>query len=170
MGSPPALSPLAGRPLLSYPLLALTGALDQVVIATAPGEAAPEVDVPVWVAPQPVGHPLLAVADALRRAAPRAVVTVPANLPFVSSLTVAQLAAAPTAAVVAARAGAEAQPLLARFSAEALAVLAAVEEGAEVLEVVLGLDPAWVETDPAELLAVENADALATAERRLRPA
>jgi molybdopterin-guanine dinucleotide biosynthesis protein A len=101
MGRPKATLELGGRPLLAWPLAAAREARLEAIVVAKPGSALPEVDVPVWHEPETPSHPLTGLVAALERAAPRPVVALACDMPFVSPETLARLAAldAPTGAV-----------------------------------------------------------------------
>jgi molybdopterin-guanine dinucleotide biosynthesis protein A len=70
IGGDTAVVSLAGRPLLSYPVRAMLGALDHVVVVAKPSTVLPPWgDVAVWHEPEQPSHPLVGIAEALRRAA-----------------------------------------------------------------------------------------------------
>jgi molybdopterin-guanine dinucleotide biosynthesis protein A len=166
MGSPKALVELGGRPLVAWVLAAaLEAGLDAVVVAK-PGSALPPVDVPVWPEPEQPRHPLTGVVAALERAAPRAVVALACDMPFVTPELIARLAARD--AVAAAPPG-EAFP--ARYAPSALPVLRAGLAREAPLRGVLA-ELAVVDlaaTGPAhELLGINDPETLARAEALLR--
>jgi molybdopterin-guanine dinucleotide biosynthesis protein A len=163
IGEPKATVALAGRPLISYPLAALRGALTEVVVSVAPDTPGLE-DVVRWVQAAEGRHPLLGVIDALERAAPRAIVVCPVDMPFVSTATIARLVAAPVHGAVVARAGEDVQPLLARLDSSLLGRLRGL---GRVRDAILALEPAWLEIDAGELLNVNTPEDLAAAERLL---
>jgi molybdopterin-guanine dinucleotide biosynthesis protein A len=163
IGEPKATVALAGHPLISYPLAALRGALTEVVVSVA--SDTPDLEgVVTWVQAAQGRHPLLGVIDALERAAPRAIVVCPVDMPFVSTATIERLVAAPVRGAVVARAGADVQPLLARFDASLLGRLRGL---GRVHDTVLALDPAWLEIAAGELLNVNTPEDLAAAETLL---
>ena len=120
MGSPKALVELGGRPLLAWPLAAAAEAGLEAVVVAKPGSRLPPLDVPVWDEPERPVHPLCGLVAALERAAPRAVVVLACDMPFVPAELIARLAALD--AVAAAPPG-EAFP--ARYEPAALPVLRA---------------------------------------------
>jgi molybdopterin-guanine dinucleotide biosynthesis protein A len=161
MGRPKALVPLGGRPLIAWPLAAAAAAgLDAVVVAK-PGSALPPLEVPVWDEPEAPSHPLTGLVAALERAG-GPVVTLACDMPFVSPGLIARLAAAKG---VAAPAG-EAFP--ARYEPSALPVLrAGLAREAAVRAVLAELGAAPVEAVPAELVGINDPEALARAEAAL---
>jgi molybdopterin-guanine dinucleotide biosynthesis protein A len=150
IGGGKAIVELRGRPLLSYPLAAMTAALaDVAVIAKAGTELPPLPGVTIWIEPDELSHPLVGVLHALRMAQGRAVLICAGDLPFVTPAVISMLAAADAGgapAVIAAGDQLE-QPLLGRYEPEAAEPLsallhdpgiplraAAAEIGARVLE------------------------------------
>jgi molybdopterin-guanine dinucleotide biosynthesis protein A len=165
MGAPKALVPLGGRPLLAWPLAAAVAAGLEVVVVAKPGSPLPPLDVPVWEEPARPVHPLTGLVAALERAAPRAVVALACDMPFVPTELIARLAALDT--VAAAPAG-EAFP--ARYAPAALPVLrAGLDREAAVRDVLAELAPVELAVaDPARaLLGINDPEALARAEAAL---
>ncbi len=84
IGGDKAVVTLAGRPLLSYPVQAMLGALDDVVVVAKPSTVLPGLgDVAVWEEPEHPSHPLVGIAEALRRADGRWVLICAGDMPFV---------------------------------------------------------------------------------------
>jgi molybdopterin-guanine dinucleotide biosynthesis protein A len=191
IGGDKAIVSLAGRPLLSYPVCAMLGALDHVVVVAKPSTALPALaDVAVWHEPEHPSHPLVGIAEALRRAAGAWVLVCAGDMPFVpvslltSLVSLASQAsqdslasverpdgdpeAAP--AVVTASAGGALQPLLACYGPACLEPLAAAarEAVAPARAVVEALGPIVVPvTDPRALFNVNSAEDLREAEALL---
>jgi len=115
IGGDKAIVTLAGRPLLSYPVQAMRGALDQVVVVAKPSTALPALGVvPVWEKPEQPSHPLVGIVEALRRALGGWVLVCAGDMPFVPVSLLQSLAALDPAgapAVVASSAGRGLQPL-----------------------------------------------------------
>lgn len=157
---------LRGRPLISYPLAALRGALDDVAVIAKPDVELPSLPgVMVWIEPVDPRHPLVGIVEALGLAGGRPVLTCPADLPFVTSSLIRRLAQEPPAgapAVLAAHAS-QAQPLLGCYQPVAAALLAdAARSGeARVQEAVAAIGPRLLEVeDPIELFNVNSPDDL----------
>ena len=161
MGSPKAVVPLGGRPLVAWPLAAAAAAGLEAVVVAKPGSALPPLDVPVWEEPEAPAHPLTGLVAALERAG-GPVVALACDMPVVTPELIARLAAARG---VAAPPG-EAFP--ARYEPSALPVLQeglAREEAVRAVLAELGAAP--VEADPAELVGINDPEALALAEAAL---
>jgi molybdopterin-guanine dinucleotide biosynthesis protein A len=175
IGGDKAIVSLAGRPLLSYPVRAMLGALDHVVVVAKPSTALPALgDVAVWKEPEHPSHPLVGIAEALRRAAGGWVLVCAGDMPFVpvslltSLASLADPGAAP--AVVAASANGALQPLLGCYGPSCLEPLAAAarEAVAPARTVVEALGPIVVPvTDPRALFNVNSAEDLREAEALL---
>jgi len=166
MEAPKATVALGGRPLLAWPLAAAAEAGLEAVVVAKPGSALPELDVPVWAEPERPSHPLTGIVAALERAAPRAIVALACDMPFVPPDLIARLAGLD--AVSAAPPG-EAFP--ARYAPAALPALrAALAREAPLRAALAELGPAEIAAaDPDRaLLGVNDPAALARAERLLR--
>jgi molybdopterin-guanine dinucleotide biosynthesis protein A len=154
MGGAKATAPLAGRPLICYPLEALGGALDEVaVLAKADTDLPSLPGATIWVEPQLQHHPLVGISQALALAGGRAVLVCAVDLPFVTPELIGRLAAEDPAgapAVVASHRGAI-QPLLGCYQPAALALLGPAQNR-PLRELVAAIRP--------RLLEVEDRDAL----------
>jgi molybdopterin-guanine dinucleotide biosynthesis protein A len=189
IGGDKAVVSLAGRPLLSYPVAAMLGALDQVVVVAKPSTVLPALgDVAVWEEPEQPSHPLVGIAEALRRADGRWVLVCAGDMPFVPVSLLASLvslaveasggggdaepapAGGAAPAVVAASADGALQPLLGCYGPACLQRLAqaAQEAVAPARAVVEALGPLVVPvTDPRALFNVNSAEDLREAEALL---
>lgn len=132
---------LVGRPLLEYPLAALSAAgLDAVVVAKEETQL-PPLEIPVVREPAQPRHPLAGVLAALRHADGRAVLVLACDLPLVPPRLLAALAAA-TDPLVAAAPGGEPQPLLARYAPELVPELeAALRREEPMRQTLASLEP-----------------------------
>lgn len=153
---------LGGRPLISYPLAALQAVLHEVaVIAKRDVELPSLTGVVVWIEPDEPRHPLVGIVESLGLAGGRAVLSCPADLPFVSVATIRCLAQAPShgaPAVIVATAGGT-QPLLGRYEPAAAELLApAARSGtAAVRDAVGAIGPKLIEIeDERELFNVNT--------------
>ncbi len=165
-------TPLAGRPLLSYPLAALQAVLGQVAVVAKDDTELPPVGegVLVWREPDTPRHPLAGVVEALRRAEGDAVVVLACDLPFVTADLVRELVAADAggaAAVVAVTPERGLQPLCARYEPEALAALATFDARGRTIAQVQALHPATISVPDARLRNVNSPEDLAAAEAAL---
>jgi molybdenum cofactor guanylyltransferase len=140
LGRPKATAPLAGRPLISYPLLAATEAgLDTVVVAKRDSEL-PELDVPVLIEPDQPRHPLCGVLEAFR-ASSTPVLALGCDMPFLNGELLAWLASLPEPLVVA-KTGRGLHPLLARYGPALAGPLeAGLRRRAPLQELVDSLNP-----------------------------
>jgi molybdenum cofactor guanylyltransferase len=166
MGSPKALVELGGRPLLAWALAAALEAGLETVVVAKPGSELPPLDVPLWPEPERPAHPLTGVVAALERAAPRAIVVLACDMPFVPAELIARLAALD--AVAAAPPG-EAFP--ARYEPGALPALrAGLEREAPLRAVLARLAPVEVAAGGGEhaLLGINDPETLARAAALLR--
>ena len=159
IGGAKATVQLRGRPLISYPLAALSAALEDVAVLVKPDTQLPSLPgVTVWVEPDVPRHPLLGIVRALGMAEGRAVLVCALDLPFVTPPLVRRLvdACAGGAAAALACAAGEAQPLLGCYLPQATAPLAeAMRRGEPAREAAAALAPTLVEvSDPQELFNV----------------
>lgn len=178
IGGDKAVVSLAGRPLLSYPVDAMLGVLDHVVVVAKPSTVLPPLgQVAVWDEPEQPSHPLVGIAEALRRADGGWVLVCAGDMPFVPVALLASLAsmaadddANAVSAVMAASASGALQPLLGCYGPACLEPLAAAarEAVAPARAVVEALGPIVVPvTDPRALFNVNSAEDLLEAEALL---
>ncbi len=141
LGRPKATLELAGRPLLAYPLAAAAEAgLETLVVAKRDSEL-PELEAAVLFEPQRPRHPLCGVLAALRASAPRPILALACDMPFLSADLLAWLASLEEPLVVA-DGGAGLQPLLARYDPVLIEALeAALPRHAALRELVASLAP-----------------------------
>jgi molybdopterin-guanine dinucleotide biosynthesis protein A len=177
IGGDKAVVSLAGRPLLSYPVRAMLEALDHVVVVAKPSTVLPPLgDVVVWEEPEQPSHPLVGIAEALRRADGGWVLVCAGDMPFVPVALLVSLAAradrgleGPGAIVTTSARGAL-QPLLGCYGPSCLDALAtaAREAVAPARAVVEALGPLLVPvSDPRALFNVNSAEDLREAEALL---
>ncbi|MGO9904077.1 MAG: molybdenum cofactor guanylyltransferase [Solirubrobacteraceae bacterium] len=164
MGGAKLTAQLGGRPLFSYPLAALTSALQEVAVIGKPGLALADLGpVKIWIEPPAPRHPLVGIVHALQLARGRAVLVCPADLPFITPALIRSLALARTAdapAVIATRAGAL-QPLLGCYEPAAARLLADAAAGGELpaRAAVAAIGPRLLEVElegPDELFNVNS--------------
>ena len=162
IGGTKAIVELRGRPLLTYPLAAMTAALaDVAVIAKARTELPPLPGVTVWIEPDDLSHPLVGVLHALAMADGRAVLVCAGDLPFVTPAVVAMLASADARgapAVIASGEGVE-QPLLGRYEPESAELLHALmdEPGLPLRRAVAQIGARVIELEDPQTLFNINA-------------
>jgi molybdopterin-guanine dinucleotide biosynthesis protein A len=136
MGGSKAIVELRGRPLITYPLAALEGALEDVaIIAKADTELPSLPGMTVWIEPEAPRHPLAGILQALMLAGGRPVFACAADLPFVTPELVARIArtdAGDAPAIVPTSGGAP-QPLFALYLPQAAELLAASRQWAAAI-------------------------------------
>jgi molybdopterin-guanine dinucleotide biosynthesis protein A len=173
LGGAKATTILAGRPLISYPLAALAGAIDDVAVVAKAGSPLPADlgGARLWTEPDEPRHPLTGLLAALRRAEGRAIVVVAVDLPLLdlgTALALATTQPRPGSVAVVARSDGRPQPLIARYEAESLDRLEAADPSASLTAIVETLRPTWLDLpDPAVAFNVNDPGDLAEAERRL---
>lgn len=177
LGGAKARVPLAGRPLLAWPLEALTAVLQRVVVVAKADSELPELPPGVarWDEPPLPRHPIAGIIEALTRADGAAVLVCAVDLPLVDRALVARLATAdaggaPALIATAGPDGAAAarpQPLLGRYEPAALTALRRAPADAALTATVLSLAPALLTVPPDRLLNVNDELDRQAAERRL---
>jgi len=162
MGGSKAMVRLAGRPLIVYPLEALTMALDDVAVIAKADTLLPSLPgVTIWIEPPTPRHPLVGIAHALALADHRPVLVCAADLPFVTPELIDRVAHADPAgapAVVASLEG-EMRPLLGCYQQAASRPLApdAANVDTPLREAVAAIGPRLFEVEDAEELFEVNA-------------
>jgi molybdopterin-guanine dinucleotide biosynthesis protein A len=168
LGQGKATASLAGRPLISYPLAALSGVCERVAVVCKPDTELPELaDVERWDEPDEPRHPLAGIVHALETAgAPVLVCAV--DMPFVTADALRSLlqATADSAAVVATAAG-KLQPVLGLYAPAALPTLREAPPDAPLTRTVESLDPVRVALPPTLVASVNTPEELAEAQARL---
>ena len=140
MGRPKALVELAGRPLVEYPIAAARSVDLEPWVIAKPDSELPPLDCRLLAEPAQPLHPLCGVSPPSEAAAPKPVVAVAADMPFVEDKLLAWLASHLGTTVVSAQG--RLQPLLARYDPTDLPALeAALEREASARDAVAGLDP-----------------------------
>ena len=174
LGGSKAIAQLGGRPLISYPLQALRGAVHDVAVVAKAGTALPPLHgVAVWREPDEPRHPLTGIVEALARAGGRPVLICAADLPFVTPAALVALIRADAhgaPAVIAAGPDGSLQPLLGRYLAPAASLLAPAAREAilPVRAAVAAIGPRIVDLgDPELLFNVNSPQDLRAAEIRL---
>jgi molybdenum cofactor guanylyltransferase len=177
IGGSKAIVELNGRPLISYPLEAMKGALGEVVIVAKFDTELPSLPgATVWIELEQNHHPLVGLVEALGLADRRPVLVCAADFPFVTTDLIRRIAHVDVGSAVAAVACSNnaIQPLLGRYEPTAIDSLRATGIGDDVplREIVASVDPVLVEVDdPDELFNVNSPDdllqAAAMLDRRL---
>jgi molybdopterin-guanine dinucleotide biosynthesis protein A len=177
MGVPKATIELGGRPLASYPAMALAAAGLRPAIVAKEESSLPDLGLPVIREPDPTPHPAAGVLAALR-AADGPVVIVACDMPLVPAPLLRTLAELPAAAALP-EIDSGLQPLLARYEpAVAPALERAVEQRQPLRDAVGALEPLVLGPDELAgfgdptLIAfnVNDRDDLEAAERLMAPA
>jgi molybdopterin-guanine dinucleotide biosynthesis protein A len=169
MGTAKAGVELAGRPLIAYPLAALTAACGRVLVVAKADSDIGGVDAERWDEPDEPRHPLAGITYALERAA-EPILVCGADMPFVTAEVVEAIAAElrPDASAVVAVSDGRLEPLLAAYAPSALEPLRAAPGEEPLRRSVEALRPALIEVAPDVVFNVNTPDDLAEAERRLR--
>lgn len=165
MGRSKAAVPLAGRPLAAWVLAAAARAGLEAVVIAKPETELPTLAVPVWHEPEEPWHPLAGLVAALERAAPRPVIALACDMPFVTPALLRRLAESSASAAVP-TSGGRVHPFPGRY---ALQTLEALRRGlaaeASVRDVLAELGPLELfESEERVLLGVNDPAALARAE------
>jgi molybdopterin-guanine dinucleotide biosynthesis protein A len=157
MGGAKATVMLKGRPLIWYPLGALSAALnDVVVLAKADSELPSLPATTVWIEADDRHHPAIGIAQALDLAGGRAILVCASDLPFVTPALIRELATLDPngAPAVIARTGGAMQPLLGCYQPSAARCLRPGDDRS-LREQVEALGPRMLDVeDPDELFNV----------------
>jgi molybdenum cofactor guanylyltransferase len=168
MGASKATASLGGRPLVAYPLDALSQVCDRVVVV-AKRETELPAEVERWDEPDDPRHPIAGITHALERAG-EPILVCAADMPFVSSDVLSLLAGELRPGLKAAAAFCEGrlEPLLAAYAPEALEVLAEAPPDEPLRRTVESLMPVLVDVPPDVVFNVNTPEDLTRAEERLR--
>jgi molybdenum cofactor guanylyltransferase len=168
-GSKPA-APLAGRPLVSYPLAALAGVCERVAVVCKAATRLPELGaVERWDEPDQPRHPRTGIVHALERAG-TAVLVCAADMPFVTAdacRTLLSAAGSAGSPAVVAVADGVLQPVFGLYAPAALEALRSAPEDAALTATVESLEPVHVALPPAIVRSVNTPEELARAEAQL---
>jgi molybdopterin-guanine dinucleotide biosynthesis protein A len=162
IGGSKAIVKLRGRPLITYPLEALTAVLEDVAIVAKPDTELPSMPgVTVWIEPAAPQHPIVGITHALALAGRRPVLVAAADMPFLTAAVIGSLASADprgTPAVIATHAG-RLHPLLGCYQPQAAGPLAEALAAGDVAltDAVRDLGPRLIEIDDAEAVFNINA-------------
>jgi molybdopterin-guanine dinucleotide biosynthesis protein A len=169
MGRAKATVPLAGRPLVAYPVATLREVCERVVVVCKRDTELPPLDgVDRWDEPNDPHHPIAGIVHALERAGGPILVCggdMPLVTPAAAGLVAAELRPGARAAV--AFCGGRLEPLLAAYGAEALELMRTAPAGEPLRRTVESLRPVPVDIAPDVVFNVNTAGDLAEAERRL---
>jgi molybdopterin-guanine dinucleotide biosynthesis protein A len=160
LGGAKATALLQGRPLISYPLAALTQVLEEVVVLAK--ETTPLPSLPtttVWIEREARQHPLIGLLEALTRANGRPVLVCALDLPLVTPQLVKKLASEPERPATIAAHKNEIQPLLGYYRPEAIGPLRRAGTGVPLKQAVTTLWPGLFETENPEVLTNVNTPA-----------
>ena len=168
MGAPKATASLGGRPLVAYPLDALSQVCERVVVV-AKRETELPAEIERWDEPDDPRHPIAGITHALERAG-EPILVCAADMPFVSPDVLSLLAdeLRPGLKAAAAFCDGRLEPLLAAYAPEALEVLAEAPADEPLRRTVESLMPVLVDVPPEVVFNVNTPEDLAQAEERLR--
>jgi molybdenum cofactor guanylyltransferase len=166
-GSKPA-TPLAGRPLVSYPVAALRGVCERVAVVCKPATELPELPgAERWNEPDEPRHPLTGIVHALETAGAPVLICA-ADMPFVTTEACETLVqAGGTSPAVVATAAGVLQPVLGLYAPSALERLRAAPPDAALTATVESLWPVRVALPPGLVRSVNTPEELAEAEALL---
>jgi len=167
MGRSKAAVTLAGRPLAAWVLAAAAGAGLKAVVVAKPETELPTLAVPVWHEPAEPSHPLAGLVAALERAAPRPVIALACDMPFVTPALLRRLAGADAGAIaVVTRDEERVHPFPGRYGQETLEALrSGLAAEAAVRDVLLELAPVELSVQDARVLVgINDPEALRRAE------
>ena len=173
MGGSKAVVELSGRPLITYPLNALTACLTEVAIVAKADTELPELPgVTVWIEPDEPRHPLSGIVEALGLAGGRPVLACASDMPFVTPSLVVRIAEADPrgAPAVVPVCDGRMQPLPGLYMPAAAAPLAAAvrRPGARLTDEVAAIRPLLLEADvPEAFFNVNSPDDLLQASAML---
>ena len=160
------MAPLAGRPLIAWPLEAMLQVCAEVAVVCKRDTALPPLPdgVERWDEPDEPRHPLTGIVHALERAQGDVLVCA-ADMPFVTPRALRTLAGASGATAVCATNGGTLTPVLALYRLSALPRLKQAGEGEALRQTVARLNPVTVEL--SEATSVNTPEDLRTAGERL---
>ena len=160
MGGAKATVQLCGRPLITYPLSALSQVLDEVFVLAKETTSLPSLPgTTVWIERDTRQHPLVGLIEALSLAWGRTVIVCALDLPLVSAEFIRTLTRSdPTPATIASHRG-DTQPLLGRYAPQVLRKLSSQSLDTPLREAVMTLEPHLLEVNDPELLLNVNTQA-----------
>lgn len=161
IGGAKATVELSGRPLVTYPLTALSACVEEVaIVAKADTDLPGMPGVTVWIEPDEPRHPLTGIAEALGLAGGRSVLALAADMPFVAPSLLRRLleAGADGEAAVVPHCAGRLQPLPGLYPASAATPLReAARSAMRMTDAVAALSPRLVEVDEEEAFFNVNA-------------
>ena len=168
MGAPKATASLGGRPLVAYPLDALSQVCDRVVVV-AKRETELPAEVERWDEPDDPRHPVAGLTHALERAG-EPILVCAADMPLVTRDAAELISEELRPGMKAAIAFCEGrlQPLFGAYAPEALEVLRLAPADEPLRRTAESLMPITVDLDPHVVFNVNTPEDLAEAERLLR--
>ncbi len=167
LGGAKATAELAGKPLITYPLEALSRAGIEAVVVAKADSPLPPLDLEVITEPDEPRHPLAGVIAALKHAHPRPALTLPCDTPFISPMLIRVLATATDTTAV--RSSGRVHPLVALYNAENLEQLdQAMATGKPATEALESLQPTYLEASETETFNVNTPADLVRAEAILK--
>jgi molybdopterin-guanine dinucleotide biosynthesis protein A len=159
IGGSKATVKLRGKPLISYPVAAMSSVLETVaVIAKADTELPSMPGITIWIEPEGRRHPAIGIIHALALASGRPVVVCAVDLPFVTPSLIHRIAGAGdsrTPAVIASHGGCV-QPLLGVYRQAAATRLQGASDR-PLRELVAAIGPQLFEVDDVDELFNVNA-------------
>jgi molybdopterin-guanine dinucleotide biosynthesis protein A len=158
LGGAKAVVPLAGRPMIAWPLAALRSVAAEVAVVAKADTELPPLSVPVWIESVSSRHPRHGIVEALRRADGRSVVVLAVDLPLVREPLLRALIGAAGVCAVACDEGKRVQPLCGVYGQSALAVLESAPADEALVATVERLGPAVVDAGAALLNVNTPAD------------
>jgi molybdopterin-guanine dinucleotide biosynthesis protein A len=150
---------LAGRPLILYPIAALRGVCEQVVVVAKQDTKLPDLtgEAEVWIEPDEPHHPLAGVVYALRTASARKLLVLAGDMPLVPEALLRALLKASDGAGAVACCRDVAEPLCACYTKQALKGLEHFEPDARAIDLVDALGVKHVEWENCDAVLSVNA-------------
>jgi molybdopterin-guanine dinucleotide biosynthesis protein A len=150
---------LAGRPLILYPIAALRGVCEQVVVVAKEDTKLPQLagEAEVWIEPAEPQHPLAGVVHALRTATARKLLVLACDMPLVPEDLLRRLVKSADGPGAVASCGDIAEPLCACYTKQALRGLEHFQPEDRAIDVVDALGVTHVEWDNCDAVLSVNA-------------
>jgi molybdenum cofactor guanylyltransferase len=149
---------LAGRPLVLYPIAALRGVCEQVVVVAKEDTKLPQLagEAEVWIEPAEPQHPLAGVVHALRTASAKKVLVLACDMPLVPQELLRALLEASDGVGAVASCGGIAEPLCACYTKQALKGLQDFDWDDRAIDAVDRLGVRYVEWDDCDAVLSVN--------------